>query len=207
MMCKAAFPFPCFLLWNKRLQSHTILDSPVNKKFNLIILFEICSTRRLGSVDEVKLGQWPKICLFRCCLSYSFKHTSGTLHAQCWTFIPNPFSFETMCVPVFVGQTQIQALHSEWFMIRPIITLDVLPLHNPICLSHRCIWPVPPCLCQVLRRTWLSHSSVSTAQSYWGWTETGWPETCLSKRDKGLFHDYRERLKLLWAYITSQEVA
>lgn len=34
----------------------------------------------------------------------------------------------------------------------------------------------------------------------------GRPRTCLSKQDKGLFHDYRERLKLLRACVTSQEV-
>lgn len=63
---------------------------------------------------------------------------------------------------------------------------------------------MPPGLCQVLWWTWLWYSMISSVQSYW--TETWWPRTCLSKRDKCLFHDYRERLKLLRAYITSQEV-
>lgn len=112
-----------------------------------------------------------------------------------------------------MGHRQIRSVWFEchlnsffplWIMIRPTIALDVLPLHNQICLSHRCIWSVPPGLCQVLLWTWLWCSTISSVQSYW--TQTWWPRTCLSKRDKCLFHDYRERLKLLRAYITSQEV-
>ena len=46
--------------------------------------------------------------------------------------------------------------------IRPVITLQMFLLCTAlICLSRRSIWPVPPRLCQVLRRTSVSHSAVS----------------------------------------------
>lgn len=80
----------------------------------------------------------------------------------------------------------------------PLITFHSLLLHYQY-------W-----MCIVGAR--FSRDGEQHSHDYWAWVakakQKKWrPGTCLSKRDKDLFHSYRERLKLLRACITSQEVA
>ena len=105
----------------------------------------------MTSVAEVELGQGPVFAHWDAAKRCNFLHFSGTA----MTFFP-PIHFPVkLSVSLYSWVRdrlrlcfKCQIFFPSWIMIRPVITLGVVPLHNPLCLSRRCI------PCQVLRRNW-----------------------------------------------------